>query len=107
MKNNIKILKDLKNHLVKNFGDNIKDVILFGSQVTGNATEYSDYDVLIVLKNNYSQKFLKKILYIILSVELKFDIFIDTKFISSFELKNTLRGKLPIFKNTINTGIYA
>jgi predicted nucleotidyltransferase len=42
------IIKELKNLLIENFGNNIKDVVLFGSQLKGKATDDSDVDVLIV-----------------------------------------------------------
>jgi uncharacterized protein len=43
------ILSELKNHLIKNYGDNIQDVVLFGSQAKGDSNQFSDYDVLVVL----------------------------------------------------------
>ena len=46
---NQKILIDLKQHLQKNYGDSVKDVVLFGSQACGDSSEYSDYDILILL----------------------------------------------------------
>ena len=40
------ILSEFKNHLIKNYGDSIEDVVLFGSQARGDSNKYSDYDVL-------------------------------------------------------------
>ena len=107
MKNNIKILKDLKNHLVKNFGDNIKDVILFGSQITGKANENSDYDVLILLKNRYNWKYWNKLIDAVndKEYELNFDIMFDTHILSNYEIKYSLKGQEPIYINALNTGI--
>jgi len=48
MGNALRILKELKHYLVAEFGDNILDVILFGSQASGNSSEDSDYDILIL-----------------------------------------------------------
>ena len=107
MNNGIKIIKELKSHLIERFGNNIQDVILFGSQIKGQATELSDFDVLIILKKSYTQSFIKEILFVVLAIELKYDIFVDTKFISTYEVANTLRGKLPIFKQTLKNGVYA
>jgi len=56
MSDNSKILSDLKSHLIKNYGNSVLDVILFGSQARGDSKEYSDYDVLIVLDKDYSGK---------------------------------------------------
>lgn len=61
MNHNSEILKALKQKLIDSFGDNIAKVILFGSQVTGGATEFSDYDILIVLKCEYDWKFRNEI----------------------------------------------
>jgi predicted nucleotidyltransferase len=47
-----KILKQFKSQLIQIFGNDIQDVILFGSQVTGKVHEDSDYDILIVLKSD-------------------------------------------------------
>ncbi len=46
-----KILKDLKLSLIDKFGNNINDVILFGSQINDSAAKCSDYDILIILKD--------------------------------------------------------
>ena len=51
-----KIIRELKKLLTKNFNDNIADVILYGSQLKGTATEHSDFDVIIVLRDEYDWK---------------------------------------------------
>ncbi len=40
---------EYKSYLVQALGPHLKQVILFGSQARGNATEGSDYDVLVVV----------------------------------------------------------
>ncbi len=100
------ILETLKKYLQKNCGDSIKDVILFGSQARGNAKKYSDYDVLIVLKNLYSGKDENEILDLCYDIDLKFNILIDAHLISEPEIAS-LRGKQPIFINALKSGIYA
>ncbi|MBC8487460.1 MAG: nucleotidyltransferase domain-containing protein [Bacteroidetes bacterium] len=99
-------LKKLKHLLIKNFGDNIKDVILFGSQATETATDLSDYDILIVLRNEYDWKYKDKIRDVICEFEIMNDIFIDMNIISEKE-RNTLRWHQPIFINAFKNGIYA
>lgn len=42
--NNDKISKDLKQLLIKNFGEIIDNVILFGLQLSEYSDKYSDYD---------------------------------------------------------------
>ncbi len=89
-----KILKQLKNKLIQRFGDDVKDVILFGSQATDKATEYSDYDIVIIVNRNYDWKY-------------QFNIIIDVHLVSDYELKHSLRGAHPLFQKAIKNGIYA
>ncbi|MFH1319134.1 MAG: nucleotidyltransferase domain-containing protein [Bacteroidota bacterium] len=106
MRDKIRILKELKTLLVRHFGDDIDDVILFGSQATGKAHEYSDYDLMIILKNDYDWKYKKHVRYVCYDIALKYDIFLNTKIISLNELYNSLRGKQPLFTDALKEGIY-
>ncbi|MFW5945205.1 MAG: nucleotidyltransferase domain-containing protein [Bacteroidota bacterium] len=106
MLNKHKILTDSKIHLRQNYGDSIKDVILFGSQARGDSTKDSDYDILVILKKDYTHKDERKIINLCYDIDLKYDIIIDVHVLSSNELKS-LRGKQPIFINALRTGIYA
>ncbi len=107
MKSNKIILKELKEILVAHFGADIKDVILFGSRTTGKAHEGSDYDVLIILNHDYNWKYQDKITSVLYEMELKYDIFIDTKVASVYELKNTIKGIEPIYVDAVREGMYA
>ena len=100
------ILSELKDHLIKNYGDSVKDVVLFGSRARGDSNKFSDYDVLIILRKDYSGKDENKILDLCYDIDLKHDILLDVHIISDKELK-TIRGKQPIFTNAIKSGIYA
>ncbi len=100
------ILTELKKHLIKNYGNAIKDVILFGSQARGDASEFSDFDVLIVLKKEYSAKDEDLILDLCYDIDLKYNILLDVHIISERE-KNSIRGRQPVFRNAFKTGIYA
>ena len=106
MQNKLIILKDLKDNLQKQYHDSVKNVILFGSQANENANENSDYDILILLEQNYSGKDENKILDICYDIDLKYNIIIDAHLLSIKEL-STQRGKQPIFINALNSGIYA
>lgn len=99
------ILKDLKQSLNNKFGDNIKDVILFGSQASGTSEEYSDYDILIILKQKPDWKYEREISKLCYMIDLKYNIIIDIHILAESELF-TLRGKQPIYINAINNGIY-
>lgn len=55
--NNKIILSELKDHLIKNYGNSVKDVVLFGSQARNDSNKFSDYDVLIIFDSGLkSQK---------------------------------------------------
>ena len=98
------IILELKNHLINNYGDSVKDVVLFGSHARGDSNNFSDYDVLIILKNDYSGKDENRILDLCYDINLKYEILLDVHIISNNELKS-IRGKQPIFINAIKSGI--
>jgi len=100
------ILYDLKNILSSRFRDNLKDLILFGSQLSGNTSQDSDYDILIILKQKTNWETEREISDLCYEIELKYGIITDTHILSEDEL-NTPRGKQPIFDNALNTGLYA
>jgi predicted nucleotidyltransferase len=100
------ILTDLKNHLIRNYGNSIRDVILFGSQAKGKAGEYSDYDVIVVVENDYTGKDENVILDLCYDIDLKYIILLDVHIISKDEL-NSNRGRQPIYVNALKSGIYA
>ena len=101
------IIKDLKEHLINNFGKEIEDVILFGSQNSGSVSATSDYDVLIIIdKQDYSSDDKNKILDLCYDIDLKYDILLDVHLLSKQE-KNTKRGNQPIFIDAVETGLYA
>ncbi len=101
------LAKEIKQHLNKSLNNIVSDVVIFGSRVKGQATENSDYDVLIVLNTTYDRKVQKSINYLCYDLDLKYNIFLDTQVISEFELKNSIRGKHPVFKNALKEGLHA
>ena len=106
-KRTIRILKEIKETLQTHFGEEIVEVILFGSRARGRAKSYSDYDLLILLRNPYDwekKQQIREVLY--LEIILKRNIMTDTHFLSLSEL-DTLRGKQPIFSKALQNGIYA
>jgi predicted nucleotidyltransferase len=106
MIDNVKIITDLKSHLLKNYGKSVNDVVLFGSQARGDSNEYSDFDVLIVLENDYSGRDENQILDLCYDIDLKYDILLDVHLISIKEL-TSIRGRQPVFVNAIKSGIHA
>ncbi len=51
----ILILSGLNQKLEEQYSDSVKNVVLFGSQANNNSNEFSDYDVLILLNQEYSR----------------------------------------------------
>lgn len=100
------ILGDLKRRLEDVYSSSLKNVVLFGSQANNKASEYSDYDVLILLNRDYSRIDEDRILDICYDVDLEYDILIDAHLLSTKELESK-RGKQPIFTNALKNGIYA
>ncbi|NPA75244.1 MAG: nucleotidyltransferase domain-containing protein [Euryarchaeota archaeon] len=47
-----RFVKELKRNLEDKYGAQIKKVILYGSQARGDATEESDIDILVVVKDD-------------------------------------------------------
>lgn len=100
------VLNDLSRLLKSQFSDNLKDVVLFGSQVYGNARKDSDYDFLIILKQKADWKIERAISDICYEIDLKYDIITDTHILSEADF-STLRGKQPIFINAMSNGLHA
>ncbi len=106
MKKATKILTELKNLLYKKLGDDLTDVILFGSQAYGGAHKNSDYDFLVILKEKPDWLLKRKISEYCYELDLKYEIFVDIHILGEEELQ-TLRGKQPIFQTALEKGIYA
>jgi predicted nucleotidyltransferase len=107
MGNAIHILKELKQYLITGFGDDIVDVILFGSQASGKATEDSDFDILVVVANDYNWQMRDRIMDKAFDIGLKYQVLFDIHLLSLNEKRNSLRGKEPLIVNAIERGIYA
>ncbi len=105
-KRTLRILKEIKHTLQTNFGEEIVEVILFGSRARGRAKSWSDYDLLILLRNPYQWQTEENILNKLYDVTLKHNIIPDNHFLTLADL-NTIKGKQPIFLNAMANGIYA
>jgi len=71
------VLKRLKADLKAALGDKIRELILFGSYSRGDFTEYSDIDLLILVKGALSREETQKIDDLIASYSLKYDVVIS------------------------------
>jgi len=104
--NNKAVLNDLNDLLKARFADNLKEVVLFGSQADGTAHKDSDYDFLIILKEKADWKIEGEISDLCYEIDLKYNIITDIHILSEGEL-STIRGKQPIFVNALSKGIHA
>jgi len=100
------VLNDLSNLLKARFGDDLRDVVLFGSQSNGTAHKDSDYDFLIVLKEKVDWKIEGEISDLCYEIDLKYDIITDIHILSEADL-STIRGRQPIFVDALANGLYA
>ena len=71
------ILKGLKKDLKAALGEKLGNLILFGSYSRGESTEYSDVDLLILVKGALSREETQKIDDLIASYSLKYDVVIS------------------------------
>lgn len=107
MGNAIHILKELKQYLIAGFGDDIVDVILFGSQASGKAVKESDFDILVVVAMDYNWQMRDRIMDKAFDIGLKHQVLFDIHLLSLNEKRDSLRGKEPVIVNAIERGIYA
>ncbi len=106
MADKYQILNAMKSTLSEKLGENLRDIILFGSQAYGGANEDSDYDFLIILKKIPDWKLKNKISEYCYEIDLKYEVFTDVHILGEEEL-STLRGKQPIFQTALRKGIHA
>jgi len=92
---------------VAEFGENILDVILFGSQASGNFSKDSDYDILILLSHECDWKYQNLVFDKAFDIGLKNQVLFDLHLLSLNEKNNTLKGKEPVFVNAFEKGVHA
>lgn len=102
----IQILADLKQRLSVILHDKLKDVVLFGSQLTDKSKGDSDYDILILLKEKSDWKLERQISDVCFEIDLKYGILTDTHILSDVEIDSP-RGKQPFFVNALRQGYHA
>ncbi|MFN0175859.1 MAG: nucleotidyltransferase domain-containing protein [Saprospiraceae bacterium] len=107
MKKRDKILQAAKQRLTAQFGDKIKDVVLFGSRAWGKPTKWSDWDFVVVVRGDYDWPFRRSVWDIMADIDSEHDVFTQTLIVSESELRNTFRGYEPVFVKALSEGIYA
>ncbi len=78
------IISLVKKWFTEQYQDNLESIILYGSQARNEAKEYSDIDILIVLKKtfNYREE-IAKTSHFIADLSLEYDTVISRAFISA------------------------
>jgi predicted nucleotidyltransferase len=102
--NSQKIFKEIEKNLNIFFPGKIEKIILYGSRSREDFTEFSDYDFLLITKENFDWKYENKILDSIYDLELEYDIIADIRMISRNDLQ-TIKGKQPFILNAFKEGI--
>lgn len=101
---NKKAMIELKKLLIKKYPEIIDKIILFGSRAENRENEFSDYDILLILKEQYNREFEENVLDIAYDIILKYEILTDLKFITNDELQ-TIKGALPFVQSAMNNGV--
>lgn len=97
------ILEKLNSYLQKTYKNRLAQVILFGSQARGDATQDSDIDILIILKDNFNDyQETQKISFFLTHLCLEYDVVI-TCFFTTLEQFNTKNN--AFFRNIRKEGI--
>lgn len=98
-----KILIQLRKYLSELYGDRLEQVILFGSQARGEATENSDIDILVVLKDEVNcGEEIKRTGHFISDLSLEYDQVISRLFI---DMDNFTHTNSPLLMNIRKEGI--
>jgi len=100
------VLQDLAQRLRAAFPGKVKEVILHGSHLRGDAREDSDYDFVIVWNGKLDWNTRLKIHQEALETDLKFQVFSDLMLITSEEATQ-LRGRQPVYLLAFNHGLRA
>ena len=104
VKDNKEVVKFVRKLLDDKFPDDIAKVILFDPQVLGKSAKRNDYDLLVILKNDYTWEKADKIMSLGYEADLEFDIITDIKVISFNELQ-TFKGKQIYIREAITNGV--
>jgi len=96
-------LKELVQKINELYGNNLVKIMLYGSKARGDANEYSDIDVLIILKN-FNNKYceIKKILNITREINYIYEILISPSVITE---EHYIMSKMPVIFNIRKDGL--
>lgn len=103
MKQTMQVVRKCKEALVRQYGNRLKGVILYGSTARGNATAGSDIDLLVLLEQplDYFVE-LRRLVDVLYPVQLESEQLISAKpvLFKDFEL-----GTLSLYRNARREGV--
>lgn len=80
-------------------------IILYGSRAKGNAQKDSDWDLLILIENDLSEKEKIRIRYELFEIEWETDEVISSIIHSKSEWNNSIMQATPFYQNVVHEGI--
>lgn len=98
------VVKELRDRLVKELGDRIDSLILYGSAARGEAGEESDIDILVITRDN-DRKVYDRISGIRTDVDLKNGTLTSLVVFSRAEVEKYLKLGSPFIEDVIEEGV--
>ena len=108
--NNIEnIINEFTNKVTNLLGDNVKQIILYGSYARGeqsNNKEVSDIDIMILVKteNNEIKNLERKILDYSYDLDLQYNIILSP-IVENIDTFNSRTKYIPFYKNVLKEGV--
>jgi predicted nucleotidyltransferase len=96
-------MNKLKKLLLEKYPDYIEKIIIFGSRVEDKENEFSDYDILVILKKQYDWQLEKEMKLTTYDINIDYDIITDINLINTEEI-NGIKGSLPFIKEALING---
>ncbi|USH00499.1 nucleotidyltransferase domain-containing protein [Thermococcus argininiproducens] len=96
------LLRELKENLKKALGDEIEDIILYGSYARGDYSRESDIDILLVVKEKLDLHKYEKVNEIATKLSLKYEIVIS---IMDYPKKDFMSLDSPFLQSVKKEGI--
>ncbi|MEW6087881.1 MAG: nucleotidyltransferase domain-containing protein [bacterium] len=102
----VSLLNDIEKEIQKIYGNDLKDIILYGSYAKETNDNYSDIDIMILLKKKDPElkPYRKKLIQAITDISLKYDVVISA-IDKNFNEFSEYAAYVPFYKNVFNEGI--
>ena len=99
------LMKELKEGLLRIYGDKLKAVYLYGSYARGDYRQGSDVDVMILLKDykSYGEE-LNRISYLASDISLEHDVTVSCLIMKEIQWK---QSDMPVLRNIRKEGVTA